>query len=306
MRVFFFFIILINCSLSSLGQTPDYFANDPKWVCGLWNSNQWSPPYIASTSTYVYYLNGDTTINGKIYHRLFSRGETVFAGPITSISFDSFTGHFLRQQNKDIYSLVDTTESLLVSYNYALGDTVRGSIFQACGFNQATIQKIDSVLINTSFRKVFYLDSVAGPLFTEGVGHQLETNSSIGEFIFPLCQGVGFDYTISCFGFGNTAYWDSQGSGGNCFLNLSVSEKESPEKTAVFPNPSSGSVWVSFEKTHPSVSVVIYNVLGQEIDRKTYSNTSKINLDFDGPRGIYYLETLFDNKEKSTLKFIKQ
>ncbi|MCK6649410.1 MAG: T9SS type A sorting domain-containing protein [Bacteroidia bacterium] len=306
MRSFFFSIALFYLSLSSLGQTPDYFANDPKWHCGLWNSNQWNPPYVASTSTYVYYLNGDTTINGNVFHRLFSRGETVYSGPIPDLNFDAFTGYYLRQENRDIYSYTDTTERLLVSYDYSLGDTVRGSIFQACGFHQSTIQKIDSVQINSSYRKVFYLDSISGPLFTEGVGHQLQTNSSLGEFIMPLCQGVGFDYSISCFGFGSTAFWDSQGMGGNCLLNVGITEKNTGETIQIFPNPSSGSTWISFEKTHPSVSVVVYNVLGQEVDRKIFSNTSKINLNINGPSGVYYLVTTIDNKKTNTLKFIKQ
>jgi len=286
MRTFFFIITLFYSYLSALGQTPDYFANDPKWVCGLWNSNQWNPPFVPSTSTYVYYLNGDSTINGTVFHRLFSRGETVYSGPTPSDFFDSFTGYYLRQENRNIYSYMGSTEQLLVSYDYTVGDTVRGSIFQACGLEQSTIQKIDSVLINTSYRKVFYLDSLFGPVITEGIGHQLQINSTSGEFIFPLCQGVGFDYSITCFGLGNTAYWDSQGLGGNCFLNVGVKENNIAN-VQIYPNPFADCLFIK-SKNAKELNVVIYDFWGRKMLEKNFTKEFQLSTSlFDA--GVYFI-----------------
>jgi hypothetical protein len=149
--------------------------------------DQWQP----TTSTYVYYLNGDSTIGGVEYHKLYSRGLTMGFGPLPINTFDGFTGYLLRQDNRSIrfWSTQIETDSLLVSYEYQIGDTVRGDVFQECNPHR-TIQKIDSVLVNSEYRRVLYIDSISGPVITEGIGHQYEINDSAGEFIFPLCIGL--------------------------------------------------------------------------------------------------------------------
>jgi hypothetical protein len=303
MRTFFFFV-LFHFSFFVCGQTPDYFANDPKWVCGLWNSNLWDPPFISSTSTYVYYLNGDTTINGSVYHRLFSRGETVYSGPAPTSFFDTFSGYYLRQANKNIFYITNstTTESLLVSYDYSVGDTVKGSVFNACGFGQSTIQKIDSVLINSTYRKVFYIDSVSGPLITEGVGHQLQINGTTGEFIFPLCLGTGFDYSIYCYGWGNTAYWDFQGGNGNCFLNVGIKEQDAVG-ISVFPNPFSNFLSVKSNKWQ-AADFILYDFYGRLALQKSFLSDSYI-FTSELKSGIYFYEIKQENTVVKRGKIIK-
>ncbi|MBD3638272.1 MAG: T9SS type A sorting domain-containing protein [Crocinitomicaceae bacterium] len=251
-------ITILQLSVISYGQVPDYFVNDPKWVCGLWDSDQWGPPpAIPTTSTYVYYLNGDTIIGTETFHRIFWRGETYAGGPNPTNTWDSHSGTYLRQDGKSIrfYNTQIGVDSLLVSYDYQVGDTVKGDIFQECGYSQDTIQKIDSILINSEYRKVFYLDSIAGPVITEGVGHQVDLNSQTGEFIKPLCQGIGFDYYIHCFGFGDVPYWDSQGTNGNCYLNVSIEELDDLN-FLLYPNPASDYLLVKIDLDYESISVI--------------------------------------------------
>jgi hypothetical protein len=285
-------IVIICCLLipaSTYGQTPDYFTNDPKWVCGLWSSNQWNPPYIESTSIYVYYLNGDSVIGNYTYHRLFSKGKTTYFGPIPTVYFDNFTGYFLRQENNSIrfYTNQIGTDSLLISYDYQVGDTVKGDIFQGCGFDQDTIQKIDSILVNSEYRKVFYLDSITGPVITEGIGHQLEININGGEFILMLCQGIGFAYMIHCFGYGTTAYWDSQGTGGNCILSVGVEEYDGWE-LMVYPNPFN--TYLNIKSTPNETSeIIIYDVASRIVLVKKFKNELQIPTQFLD-NGIYFYE----------------
>lgn len=279
---------------SAYGQIPDYFANDPKWVCGSWSSNQWNPPYIPATSTYVYYLDGDTTIGGHIFHRLFGRGETHYAGPLPSFTFDNFTGYYLRQDNSSIRFYTNTIgiDSLLVSYNYQVGDTVKGDIFQACSYFHDTIQKIDSILIDSEYRKVFSLDSINGPVVTEGIGHQVDLNDQIGELIGPLCQGIGFDYFIFCFGLGTIPYWDSQGTSGNCILNVNVGENE-PGTSGVYPNPFRSFLNVrSIPNT--TVEIIIYDLTARIILRKYFMQEIQISTLFL-ENGIYLYELRHEN-----------
>lgn len=269
MRIFILLILLFFSSLS-FGQTPDYFANDPKWVCKLWDSNQCGSPFIPSTSTYVYYLNGDTIIGSHTYHLLFTKGEEIFDYGGDTIPFNHFTGYYLRQENKSIrfiYDYYGWTDSLLVSYDYQVGDTVRGDYFQN-SYSTDTIQKIDSVLVNTEFRRVFYLDTIEGPVIIEGIGYKFEPWSDLGEFIAPIVFGIGWGYFINCFGFGDTPYWDPYGTGGNCYLNVDIEESEAAE-SGIYPNPFNTNLNVRSVPGTDS-EIILYDILGREVMRKSF------------------------------------
>lgn len=296
----FTLIVVFYLPFMSLGQTPNYFANNPKWVCGHWNSNQWGPPpNIPTTSTYVYYLNADTLIGGNTFHRVFSRGETYENGPTPIATWDSHTGYYLRQEDRNIrfYNNQIGVDSLLVSYDYQIGDTVKGYVFQTCGYHQDTIQKIDSILINSEYRKVFYLDTISGPVITEGIGHQIEIDVPTGEFIEPLCAGIGSDFSIHCFGFGDIPYWDSQGTNGNCYLNVSI-EKSQKMTFDIFPNPATHQIQII---THGEVNSISIRTIGGS---KCLNTKGKI-IDISMLRaGVYIVEIRFENGLISNQKLI--
>jgi hypothetical protein len=243
--------------------------------------NQWPP----TTSTYVYYLNGDSTIGGVEYHKLYSRGLTMGFGPLPINTFDGFTGYLLRQDNRSIrfWSTQIETDSLLVSYEYQLGDTVRGDIFQT-NHNESTIQKIDSVLVNSEYRRVLYIDSIFGPVITEGIGHQNEINNESGEFIHKLIQGIGFEWSIECFGYGLTPYWDPQGTGGNCYLNVGVEEIDLMESN-VYPNPFNDNLFVD-TNSNSETEIEVFDIYGRSIIRSTFSKSIKIPTEYF-ENGIY-------------------
>ena len=292
---------MLLLSYGSFGQTPDYFANDPKWACGLWDSDQWGPaPIIPKNSTYLYYLNGDTLIGTQTFHRLFWRGETYEGGSTPTSVWNSHSGYYLRQDNKSIrfYNSQIAVDSLLVSYNYEIGDTVRGNIFWMCGHENDTIQKIDSILINSEYRRVFYLDSISGPVITEGIGHQTSVTGSSGEFIQPICVAAGFEYSIDCFGLGEIPYWDSQGSNGNCFLNVSLEEGPAIE-FSIYPNPASHQITIS-SNLEIEYTTTIFDLSGNI----TVNSIEKI-IDISSlSSGIYLIEVNWLDGNKSRKKLI--
>ncbi|UKN01973.1 T9SS type A sorting domain-containing protein [Paracrocinitomix mangrovi] len=262
MRFLTLSMLLLLCA-RSYSQIPDYFANDPRWTLGEWNTNPWPPPTIESSSTYSVYVDGDSTIGAFTYHKLYSNGETYTGGPTPS---NSWTGSFyglLRQEGRNYYFYESNSgsDSLLMSFDYQVGDTVHGDVFYGCGLSQDTIQKIDSVLINTEYRRVFYLDSINGPVITEGIGHQLNINNITGGLYSMVCQGIGFDYFIMCYGFGNTSYWDSQGTGGNCYLNIGISDEEKVD-FSIFPNPASE--FLQINSSQPIKTVSLYSLDGKK------------------------------------------
>lgn len=243
-------IIFLLClfSFQSAGQIPDYFGNNPTWHCGLGNTDQWSGWPQPSQEHYVYYLNGDTVISGNTYHRVFMRGvfDYIMTPPPIDSTYDVPSNFFVRQQGRSIYAHIESENQNYLLYNYDLqvGDFPTGIGYESYQFEP--VQKIDSLLINGEYRRRIYMDSIAGPVIIEGIGHQLYPPpqsglEEFGEFLQPVSEGIGFTYYIYCYGQNDQPLWDPNGNGGNCYLNVGLEEADTP-RFSIHPNPASDQV----------------------------------------------------------------
>ena len=282
-------LIIINffVALNSFGQIPNYFNNNPSWHCGEWNSDQWNFPSEPYEDHCIYYLHGDTLAFGFTYHKVFKKGTrdyNLLPGLVNG-TFDFQTDYYVRQEGKSIrfFTLQDNVDSLLVCYDYSIGDTVKGYIFQGCGHAMDTIQKIDSVFINSEYRKVFYLDTISGPVITEGIGHQLEINGVLGELLLPMCPGIGFDYYLHCYGQNEIPLWDSQGNGGDCHLNVNV-EENSEVEFQIFPNPTTNYITI-ITNSSELLFVKVYDINVRLLLQTFNSHVSLENFE----RGTYFI-----------------
>ena len=218
--------------------------------------------------------------------------------------FDSFTGYFLRQEGRSIrfYNDLIGSDSLLVSYEYQVGDTVRGDIFYPCGFSQNTIQRVDSVLINSEYRKVFYIDSISGPVITEGIGHQLSTYSE-GEFIKPLCEGgFGTGTSIFCYGLGETPYWSSENETGNCSVMVGLESINSVD-FKIYPNPFVAETTLEFDNSMIGAHIIVVDLQGQVVKQLRTVNAQRIVIHRDDlPAGLYFIRLTKDSGVTKTMK----
>lgn len=287
------------------GQIPNYFDNNPTWSCSLWDSDQWNPtgggPF---TENYVYYIKSDTVILGNNYHHIYRRGYKDYFD--TQIVFDEFfdesTDYFLRQMGRTIRFIGPNypVDTLLVSYEYNIGDTVQGHVFQE--FPMDTIQKIDSILINSAYHRVLYLDTINGPTITEGIGHKIGGIGTIesGEFLIPLVEGIGFGYLINCYGQNDIPVWDSQGNGGDCFLNVGIDESTLSDNIfGISPNPATEYVNIDFLGDIP-ITIRMYDLKYSLI---LETNDLKINVSTI-PRGTYLVEFSNSQNQRSVKKII--
>jgi hypothetical protein len=72
-----------------------------------------------------------------------------------------------------------------------------------------------------------------------------------------------------------------------------------------FPNPSIGPLTLTGSEPFRNPTLTVRNIQGQEVFRKSYSATDRIELNLDVPAGIYIAE-LVDRGQKATIKLIKQ
>lgn len=282
-------LLLLTFLVSNLsfGQTPDYFGNEPSWQCRYWNSNQWIPPYIPYWEHFVYYVNGDTSAAGYTYQKIHRRGyrDVDFNSVQKDVLFDEPTGWYVRQVGRTIryFDLQAGVDSLLISYEKNVGDTFDHFEGQGCWTSTDTIQKIDSVLVNNAYRKVFYLDSTTGPVITEGIGHQSFIDFDEGHVFYDWCSGVGFSYAITCYGENEIPYWQSESNGAACQLDVGL--KEVKLKTAqLFQNPVDHSIQI-IQPLKEGEYLTLYDLNGQRLQ---YSNTTSMNVS-NVPNGVYLL-----------------
>lgn len=118
---------------------------------------------------------------------------------------------------------------------------------------------------------------------------------------------------LSCTEVDNVAYsnanWtsiDSQVSfSTNCPTQCLVGIDElTPSNISIYPNPTSGNLTISLKEISTGV-LSIRNYLGQKIKQEEFNNTHELNLNLDGPAGIYFLRIEIDERT-ITKKIVKE
>ena len=73
----------------------------------------------------------------------------------------------------------------------------------------------------------------------------------------------------------------------------------------IYPNPTTGNISINLGKVQSKISATLTNYLGQVIFTKNYPSTDLINLEINGPSGMYFLRLESDGKV-ITKKIVKK
>ena len=74
----------------------------------------------------------------------------------------------------------------------------------------------------------------------------------------------------------------------------------------VYPNPTTDNVTVAFKDFQKKVEVSVVTVLGQIVQENAFYNVTKIRLDLNGAKGIYFVNVVNENNEKGVFKVVKE
>jgi hypothetical protein len=74
----------------------------------------------------------------------------------------------------------------------------------------------------------------------------------------------------------------------------------------LFPNPTTKTVFINFPQEYKKLAVTVVTVLGQIVQEQNFTNLSKINLEINGAKGIYFVNVVNENKEKIVFKVVKE
>ncbi len=154
MRQFLFLIILFFSSHLIDAQTYVPFPTDSaRWKVTYYSGALGCPNIV---SEYQYTIDGDTLISSTTYQKIFRTGYTnnsfCYFGPF------GYSGCIREDGNKHIYLRLPSSNSDTLLYDFSLnvGDTVQ-SFLNYCTV-PITVISIDSILIQSSYRKRFNLD----------------------------------------------------------------------------------------------------------------------------------------------------
>ncbi len=272
----------------------------------VWNVNyylwQGCLPFSDLYEDYSMVLNGDTTINSMIYHKMTTPCVVSNCSPpvINSVHKGS-----IRQDTvlRTVYLIPpgDSVEHLLYDFNMQIGDTIQGFLNPWTGFTD-TVESIDSILIGNGYRKRWLTNSCYQIYFIEGIG------STFGVLEkSPGCITDAPSYSLTCFSQNGQTLYPSPTT--SCEVILGV--KSMPENNfsiSVFPNPfhSSTTFTIKGDPGIRNAELKIYNSFGKHISTKIIQGESA-TIDRKGWTGGIYFYQLLDEKKNGILangKFI--
>lgn len=201
-------------------------------------------PYDLQNAHRFYFFDGDTTIGGNVYQKLFFEGrDTLYGNPplydtfIAELYYYNYSAAFRQDSLKVWFVPRDSVEErLYCDFDLAVGDSLKH--YYHYGDNEV-ITGIDPVPFGASYRKRYQLNN--GFSFHEGIGHVLGLYHTSG-------LGIEGGAYLACFqqgGIGQYVYHFSSPTV-DCpwETTTSIAEAPAPPVVEVFPNPFSESVTV--------------------------------------------------------------
>jgi hypothetical protein len=329
-------ILLLLFSLNSFSQTyfpfPD--SNTVWRETAVWGDIIANPPQ--THSPFAYFLDGDTLINSNLYSKLYLFQcplfyvFTPFPGPIPAcVSIDTSNSVYfgaLREVNKKVYFRPDTNTTysfcqdlgvgpytssynqdlLLFDFNVVVGDTV---LYPHANNTEIVISSIDSILVQSQFRKRYNFDVIVGNFPACGMFFGNNYVEGIGDPIYGLFT-IWTNYFengtfLNCFQDNSVYYPDST----TCVsLPTVVQNNLINSSLSIYPNPSSSNLTIELINISTSFKAQVYinDITGREVYSSSISSAIN-NIDVSSFKsGLYLLKIISNNGEvKSSLVSIQ-
>lgn len=298
-------LLILACSTQA--QVSDYFADNPEWRQDLWWGG--AMPCL-EIDNYVYYLNGDSVVDGYTYKKVFIRGEHEYSwqGPwppppdyCNGSSFYNYFFRLVRQDGLKMYIREGFNDYLLYDFDLSVGDTLPDTYFLM--EDDIVVTSIDSILVGESYRKIFNLVNSSYPYpleLIEGIGF----NQGFLEYVPDW-----YPAQLICFALDGTTYYP--GYGEPCDLTVNINKPEILDAgLKIFPNPSAGNILVKFNSgSKMMVNIKVSDISGRNLKDEKWVIDQGVNVksfdlsSFD--KGVYFISLIGnDGVELGQQKFV--
>jgi len=290
-------LILSFLAYNLMAQIPNYFENNPEW---RQSSGCADGLPCVENQDYVYYINGDSTVDGLTYKKVFKHGvlshQWFDSPPVPEYCDTSWTFNIfdclLRQEEYKIYIRKwGDPEALLYDFDLNVGDTLPITWNQ--WIEDIVVTSIDSISVGDSYRKIFNLSDQSSPQLIEGIGHE-------GGFLEPFPPILECGHFLLCYALNETTYYPNYDD--PCDLTVSIKPKSKISSIKAYPNPAKNTLTIEFDNPAIIKSAIAININGQSFElpiKQTNKNSVTTDLSHLS-KGLYMIQ--LSTKEKSTLK----
>ncbi|HOS47481.1 MAG TPA: T9SS type A sorting domain-containing protein [Bacteroidia bacterium] len=299
---YFFTFLLFFCVFISKGQSGNYIDSTSTWYeffgaidgINIYKDNN------------RYFIDGDTTISGTIYHKLYwDKLDSIFDAFTDSFLLVNFYQHVyqggLREDTLKrfyFYYPGQSSESLLFDFNLNVGSALPNMISNyGCVNPPYVIQSIDTIYLGSTIVKHFNLPpAIFNKSLYEGIG-------ASGGFIWQgsLCTMFESGACLIAYKKGNDSLFIN--NCGQAITALSETSKEGEVK--IYPNPAHDEIRVQLDtRTYKA-----YQVIDDKGIEKLRGNIDTNGLTIISLRGLksgHYTITLKDvNGREISRKIVK-
>lgn len=306
LKYLLFFILFIGLiKPTAQAQNFPFPVEDAVWV------NQYQNYYHNNGTTTITFnevnnfcANGlDSTINNVAYKQL----------NICTASSSNYYGA-IRDDAGQVYFVPKDSLTELLIYDFTLNEGDHKNVYiqnpwpgdHSFNSHNITIDNIDTVMVNGLARKIFYTLNAAYPII-EGIG------STSGLFQEPYPNISNYFVDLMCMSLNDTTYYNydnhvlTQGEPGTCDLTLNIQEAEGElAALKVFPNPNQGNFILTNKGGHEIEKVRLYNLYGQVINTQNMGYSTEISFEIESASGMYLLEILSVDGNRTLFKIIKE
>lgn len=301
MKAFLLFSFTLTTTLL-FGQITNHFSHqDAKWHVAKTSiaATQEHPNFVATTTT-VYGFQGDSTINGETWSKIYSTSDSSFQN---NLVFEGLT-----KVENDLVLFKSATDPIDTLYNFNL--SVGDSVFYDFDFFTSWIHvdEIQSVQINGESYKKFIFSEPTGPtafdhlneVWIEGIG-------SIHGPIFPNAprkfseeipdsMDLTCSYSLNQQHFNNPNYQD-------CYVNITLgTENQEAINLSIYPNPVSSILTIESSQSING-EIEIFDVNGKLL-KTLKAKGETVSIDVSAFENGVYILNFELNGQKVVKRFI--
>lgn len=262
--------------------------------------SQWRVDYFASIigwedKEYMDFIDGDTTINSKVYHKIYYSGGLINPSPppYYFYVFEHELHSYLREEGDRWYTYRNNQDTLLYDFSLEVGDT----LIAAFTGGAAIVEDIDSILVDGEYRKRMKMD--LGPLQSdvyviEGIG---STRGLFEAWHLNDNGGVLRCYAID--GIPVYSLWYE------CDLTVDTREhKKSVKSISISPNPAFDFASVYLPNDLGIVTCILMNSMGVIMFEENLTSNSIYSIPVSSYAPGIYIAIFENNRVSQKIKLI--
>ncbi len=301
-------LLLTISTIVIFGQSSISFTHpESTWnIAKTFPNGNLQNPFFIETSTKVYGYQGDTIINNEPWLKMYVTADSTFTSDLI------FCG-LVHEKNglilfRDTANIVDT----IYNFNIQVGDSVLYNFYGAGGQEYLEILSIDSIEINNSFQKRFFIEESSYEPFylneywIEGIGSIHGPLFSKHPVLFSQELPADSLFTI-CYKTENDIIWNNP-SYEICYVNIVLFNNEILDNSInIFPNPVKNKLRIELQLNEEiEYKVSIIDLSGKlqihNINKKDYMAEINVSTLKSG----FYILLIETNNNLYRQKFIKE